>query len=625
MLYASGQPRYTADTIPRALLLLPKPRDLKWDGVHIPSELQRLLDEAGAVWVLRADGTYEIYMLGAGDLPALPAADALPADLRSGRGAGPEILVVTSTPQRAIDQATISGIGELLPGNPGPAWEYVGFETDGSLKPLPELSYVKATGKTPAALIREGLYSVAPAHSRLAATSLFTMVRLSGAARTNYLPILTRTAATTSDAGEVERALPLRVRAKTWYRKGGLYWNAEEMIDVHGVRVDGVNGVLTFPGRLGKLAFSGAPNTWAWFDPLSGPEDLEITFSFESRVHGGPKDYFYQAYRRDASGNIEMVPDDDWLGDPLRDVRVLSVPSLVEYRVHGASRNNLALSTIAYNLADRLLTDPTGAKTYRYKGLHAVEPHGNIESVRWDLRSCTTSFDYRTYFIAASRWLDKKALYQTGRRAAAGAVGAAAAPHNVQAGCREWAPYSAAGPGPAAEAMDFAAAGILSGKVIADWAPADGNTIDVHPCDDAGANVDADRTVTLYAVTPTGTAVTYLGLAAGEVVQYVPYRQDTGFLVGVLHGGTCASPLDATYAGEHAEAARSAAATSWDRANQGAHDGFKLTVVTGNAYYDASDETWYEHRQDITIDSAGMVKAVSAEYRVTVDVPEVCT
>ncbi len=87
--------------------------------------------------------------------------------------------------------------------------------------------------------------------------------------------------------------------------------------------------------------------------------------------------------------------------------------------------------------------------------------------------------------------------------------------------------------------------------------------------------------------------------------------------------GTYGTPKDVSYANEHQEASRSTA-TTWDRTSQGGNDGYKRSVVVGEAYYDTSDETWYEYRCDDTYDSKGALAVVTAEYRVTVEAPVSC-
>ena len=84
-------------------------------------------------------------------------------------------------------------------------------------------------------------------------------------------------------------------------------------------------------------------------------------------------------------------------------------------------------------------------------------------------------------------------------------------------------------------------------------------------------------------------------------------------------GNTPTDPLDLTYSGEHTEAAMGD--SGWDRSNQGTKDGFKLTVQTGESYYDAGDEKLYKYTRVLTFNREGQCVLTSAETRVVVDTP----
>ena len=84
--------------------------------------------------------------------------------------------------------------------------------------------------------------------------------------------------------------------------------------------------------------------------------------------------------------------------------------------------------------------------------------------------------------------------------------------------------------------------------------------------------------------------------------------------------GTHASPATVGITAE-TEAAQS---DTWDRSSQGANDGVNLVCLTRFAYADAGDATLYAYYRTLSYDSQGNLYAVSAETRVTIDVPEAC-
>lgn len=437
--YASGLPRFQSDGIPPAMDALPKPRDLKWDGIHVPTELQRILDECEAVWLLRTDGEYRLAMIGDGEAPELPAADALPSSDNQGRGGRPPVVVVSSAPTRAIDEETLTGPGT-------DSWEFVGLEPDGSVKAVSLLSYVLGSGMTAVQLVRSGFAGLTSQAYALATSSMYTMVRLAGAGRTGRLPILARRCATVTDADETVRPLPVRVRAKAaQYRDGGWY-NSAEFVEIPGCSVDPVHGIVTFPYTLGRVLTDGAARLDASFVAL-GAGDLEITFAHESAAAGRAA-YYVSAWTLDANGQVAAKDVDEALGEGTPDARVLSLPELQEYRVAGVSQNAAALDAHAAALAGRILREPTAVRTYRYRGFHAVELSGTVGRVRWDLRAGLTEYEYRTYFIAKNRYLDRRTLAATAREARAAATATVAAPRQIRdGGGRDFAQPSPVMPG----------------------------------------------------------------------------------------------------------------------------------------------------------------------------------
>lgn len=83
---------------------------------------------------------------------------------------------------------------------------------------------------------------------------------------------------------------------------------------------------------------------------------------------------------------------------------------------------------------------------------------------------------------------------------------------------------------------------------------------------------------------------------------------------------TDTNPVDLGSTGE-TEAADTA---TWDRDAQGTGRGVDVIMLMRLAYDDAGDETLYGYYRTFTFDSFGKLKIISAETRVTIDVPEVC-
>ena len=462
--YASGGERLSSDTLPTALMDLPPPRDLRWDGAHAPTEIVELLDRAGAALYLRPDGTYAVEMLGDGVAPDLPDADRLPSDVNYGATRRPGTVVVTSAPQRVVVQRTVLGAGQPLAGQI--AWDWVGEETDGTLKPLADLSYVQASGKTPQELVRESFDSLSDAEFRLAVKSFYCVLRLEGAHRDRYLPVLTRRVDVLDDGGRaVKRAGPVKVRAKVTRRKGGRYEPGTALGEIGGFEVDPVNGLISFGGMVGNVSES-TTDFRAKFQAL-GAGGVEVTFAHELHNHGAGEDaqplgdYWAAAFTRDANGQVIDADLDAATAASAENVQVLSLPELVELRVGETSQNASQLRDHAELLAGRLLAtgDEAELDLMLYRGFHAVTPGGVVDDVVYDLDRCTTRYQCRNFFVGPSRRLDMKALRQAATKAAKGSSAAANAPRSVAAGTRDYALQPLAAPGRFEVEVGGAAAG----------------------------------------------------------------------------------------------------------------------------------------------------------------------
>lgn len=162
------------------------------------------------------------------------------------------------------------------------------------------------------------------------------------------------------------------------------------------------------------------------------------------------------------------------------------------------------------------------------------------------------------------------------------------------------------------------------GKVENDWST--GNTVTLLPCkNDVDGTLLAGRDpVTAYAVNPLTKAIIYAEIKEGDILPYIPSgTANEGLLINPIHGGTATSVDDILPVGADFEL-EAAQTDTWDRASQGATDGLTIRLCTRVAYDDTSDETLYAFYRQFKFDSAGQLATISAETRVTVDVPVDC-
>ncbi len=104
------------------------------------------------------------------------------------------------------------------------------------------------------------------------------------------------------------------------------------------------------------------------------------------------------------------------------------------------------------------------------------------------------------------------------------------------------------------------------------------------------------------------------------------------FPIGVS-SGILDEPHDLTYSGEHAEEAVAEFYTNKDgvevmydfREPVEGTQGAKITISRGVAYYDTSDEVFYQFVFNLHFDSSGAAAFLTRELRITIDEPEDCT
>lgn len=136
------------------------------------------------------------------------------------------------------------------------------------------------------------------------------------------------------------------------------------------------------------------------------------------------------------------------------------------------------------------------------------------------------------------------------------------------------------------------------------------------------------------AISPLGlvsqTAREYQSRTTGVVDDYVRFwaqRQKNGTLeylidVGGAQAGTAVNYLDLLPSS--LEGPEQPQGDTWDRDNQGSHDGVRMKITMRPVYYDAGLQTLFGFYRFFTFDSAGILKTVGQEYRYEIDKPGVC-
>lgn len=438
---ASGGYYLDPDYIPTSLAIAAKPRNLRLDGAHIPSTLAKLVEEAEAAFTVDTQGHYYVYRLGSDSLPAEPPGSGklsdvppdkkLPFEPNLARNARGGTVVITSAPQRILQQEETYCYTH---------WDYVGLDTDGAVKWLGQLSY-NPTGLTESLVLkyRNGFATLTDEQRACAEASVMRMVRLAEAQRASMLPILTRGVDVVADDATTDRALGVRVQAKCAVKAGDVWVNSDEWIEIAGFRVDPRGGIITFAQPLFRVEPSGVILGREHADVL-GANQLRVTFCHEAQSERSYEDFFVRAYRLDGGGNLIAADAEAALAPEGGDVRVIRMPELVALRNKaGGIENEAELVALAQGVAGRLLKNPEGVETIRCVGLHNVSPTGTISSVRWDLRQGLTTVQRLAYYLARSRYATLKVAAASAGAGREAAVAAGAAPELARQGARDWA------------------------------------------------------------------------------------------------------------------------------------------------------------------------------------------
>jgi len=115
-----------------------------------------------------------------------------------------------------------------------------------------------------------------------------------------------------------------------------------------------------------------------------------------------------------------------------------------------------------------------------------------------------------------------------------------------------------------------------------------------------------------------GKNITLSPMSGGYVISAVDQVQSAPAVSVDLNATDPGS--DVVELGDDTEGAEAASSDSWD---SGGSDGLSLWVQVRQGYYDSGDQKWYAYARNLIFDAAGRLFTVSAETRITVDVPEV--
>lgn len=466
------------------------PRDLNWDDVHVPSEIERLLEMAEATWILDVDGDYRIEMLGEGDAPSL--LNELPSDENAGRNRAPETVVITSAPRRIITEI------ELPFGTDDPArFVYVGVDDEG-IKLLDDLNY-KPAGMTWTEVVQNHYVDIPAENDQMMARqTVFKMLWVQGPDRNDYLPFCRRAVSVKRDGGGglgwIGRYEPIEIDAIHARLIDGQWHNTSGKCRIGGYEVNPVDGIIIFPNLLGKVRADGVTGFQRNFEPL-GEGELTVRMTVEETSGGDYTDFYHSGWTLTGGvlTQLSAASVADAMSSTATGTQIISVPEFLETRLGDTPTNKDALDALAGPIAERLLLGSTISRTRRYKGIQSISPNGNIPAVRWNLAEGITEVDWQQYHMGKSRYMSRRALANMARNATSGGSAARTLPGQVADGTRDaaLAPMSAPGAWPHTQTDSMVVEfGMLTATQQGAFA-----TVTLDPCDADGADNGEDNVV----------------------------------------------------------------------------------------------------------------------------------
>jgi hypothetical protein len=393
-----------------------RPINVKWDMIHCPTELNRLLNECGFVFTLKATGGYECYKRGDGDLPNMTdpfvggAARELASDTVYHRTNVPHILIVTSGRQKSFVEVEVTGV---VADDTTAGWQFVSDNRDGSLVQVDHLDWLPV-GSTPQGVFRNKLRPVEE-EAWAGYESLFCIIRLSGPDRAKMLPMLNRSCTALADGDGVKRGANIRVLAKVswWDGTAGVWRLGEAYQDITGFSVAPTDGLIWFERPLGNLDRESDTQRYGnhWKD-LQG-DDLSVIFAHESYSAGNYADSYNAAYTLDANGNVISYDMAAAMDPNAQNVRVLEVTSLLEYvNLFGDSLNKTDLDARALEIAKGILQPAQTSRVRKFVGFFQVSPSGKYSAVHWDIDNCITSVEEAMFDSPGSTFMQKETYKQ---------------------------------------------------------------------------------------------------------------------------------------------------------------------------------------------------------------------
>jgi hypothetical protein len=360
------------------------PRDLRWDGNHAPTELEKLLSMCGVAFVPGLDGKPTLETITTSGKPTLPSGEALPEQTIPSidrRGAS---VIFSSYPRRSIETETASG--------PDPAaFYFVCRDKQGNWVKLEDCDLLKIGGRVdPAFCVRTNFEGVEEQYRSRLRSEVYRCIQAVQSPPAAVTPVLTR---------RLEKDLnwyEIQVTAKIALPNAkGIWSNSKDPVQV-AVLMKTDEDVLV----LGEAIVTVTGHTAYPTANFDKPADFKVRYSFESWEDdgdGGYKPVFsHTGFTAGPNGGFPQQMSDSEIENAIdgktKDSIVLMRPEWWRAKVDGTEVNRSKIVAQAKSEAEIHLKNLTLPKRiFAARGFASVAPSGLITEVSWDQHELKTT------------------------------------------------------------------------------------------------------------------------------------------------------------------------------------------------------------------------------------------
>jgi hypothetical protein len=376
--------------IPAAAGSIEAPRNIKWFGNHAPTELHKLLDLCGIVFVPGLNGMATLAQMTSDGTPQLPAGEVLPEMKVSAADRRGKVVIFSSYPSRTIVTGDDDGP------DPG-TWFFVVQDRFDEWVSIDACNLLPGG---PASHIADNFARVPLKYQERIRAQVYRFIQANQDMPAGAAPIL-------NDRFEANgRSYPISVTASVAVqdRSTGRWGNTAGPIEI-AVKFRLDPDIL----QLDRPLITVTGPTYDALGSYGGPANFTVRSSYEDAEQQGqagdwlPK-YFHAGFSRTgAAGGIDTLADGDVenaIDGATKDAIILTRPELRLFRVDDQEVNKDALTSAAKSQAAQFLKEASKPnRILATRGFTSIAPSGLVSEVEWDQKSLKTTLKLCDWYV----------------------------------------------------------------------------------------------------------------------------------------------------------------------------------------------------------------------------------